>query len=254
MQEQLTMDAEVQSPNGAPMIHPAIIAIMRAIGPIAKDQDNKQQGFKYRGVDQVYNAVHPHFAEHGVYVTSTVLASEHRPGQSEKGKPFVHAILTMRFTYWAADGSHVSTEVVGEGIDYSGDKASNKAMSIADKYAILQLLKIPTALADQEAPLYDNPAADASAPKAAPRAERPKSDAPPPTADKARYDRINGLYHEWHKSAESNGVAFPSGPAWRGAWEAWLYTVTAKGGLGADWKAWTDADLETVEGKLGVTR
>lgn len=157
-------------PDGRAMIHPAIIAIMRAIEPIAKSSRNQQQNFDYRGVDAVYNAIHPHFAEHGVYSTSKVINAEHRAGKSEKGKDYVHAILHMRFTYWAADGSSVETEVVGEGVDYSGDKASNKAMSIADKYALLQLLKIPTAAVDPDR--HDNPDQRADAPKAQPRAQR----------------------------------------------------------------------------------
>jgi hypothetical protein len=135
-------------------IHAAIIAIMRAVAPIAKDQRNTQQNYNFRGIDQVYNAVHPHFAEHGVYSTSEVLKADHRvePRKDKSGRDqnVIHAILTMRFTFWAEDGSHVPTEVVGEGIDYGGDKASNKAMSVADKYAILQLLKIPTAAVDSD--------------------------------------------------------------------------------------------------------
>jgi len=133
-----------------PRIHNAIVEIMRAVGPVAKSQNNKQQGFNYRGIDQVYNAVHPHFAEQGVYSTSTILDAKHIDGKNAAGKAYVHAILRMRFTFWAGDGSSVATEVIGEGIDYGGDKASNKAMSVADKYAILQLLKIPTAMVDAD--------------------------------------------------------------------------------------------------------
>ena len=64
------------------------------------------------------------------------------------------------------------TEVVGEGMDYGGDKASNKAMSAADKYAILQLLKIPTAMVDSEREPHEAPAAKADAPKTQPRNDR----------------------------------------------------------------------------------
>lgn len=137
---------------GSGLIHPAIINIMRAVDPIAKSRENKAQGYNYRGIDQIYNAVHPHFAEQGVYSTSEIVEAKHLDGKNDKGKTYVHAILKMRFTFWASDGSNVATEVIGEGIDYGGDKASNKAMSVADKYAILQLLKIPTAMVDSDAP------------------------------------------------------------------------------------------------------
>lgn len=151
-------------------IHSAIIAIMRAVGPIAKDSQNTQQNYKFRGVDAVYNACHPHFAEHGVYSTSEVLDAIHNTDKSAKGQTIYNAILRMRFTYHADDGSCVSTEVVGHGQDYGGDKASNKAMSVADKYALLQLLKIPVAMVDPDR--HENPEPRANAPKQQPRAKR----------------------------------------------------------------------------------
>ena len=47
------------------------------------------------------------------------------------------------YRFVATDGSQVSCVVEGEGMD-SGDKASNKAMAVAHKYALLQVLMIPT--------------------------------------------------------------------------------------------------------------
>ena len=48
----------------------------------------------------------------------------------------------MKFTFYATDGSNVSTQARGEGMD-SGDKASNKAMAVAHKYALTQTFTIP---------------------------------------------------------------------------------------------------------------
>jgi len=153
-------------------IHAAIIAIMRAIGPIAKELRNTQQNYNFRGVDQIYNAVYPHLCEYGVYSTSEIMAEKHDNFISN-GKTVIHSILTMRFTYHAEDGSSVSTEVVGEGTDYGGDKASNKAMSVADKYALLQLLKIPTAMVD---PDREGPRTNPDAARQQPRGERVTGD------------------------------------------------------------------------------
>lgn len=201
-----------QAPAKPAAIHPAIIQIMRAIGPIAKSLRNEQQNFNYRGIDQVYNTVHPHFAEHGVYSTSTILAAEHKEGKSDRGKPYIHSILQMRFTFWAADGSSVSTEVVGEGIDYSGDKASNKAMSTADKYAILQLLKIPTAMVDADAPLRENPEPNRRAPKAQPRGERVHPD---------DIKALVGRWKDWWQAKFDE-------PPGREKWAEWVQAVTAR--------------------------
>lgn len=158
-------------------IHPAIIAIMRAIGPIAKSSRNEQQKYNFRGVDAIYNACHPHLAEHGVYCTSEILDAQHTTKEvtTKTGRSSLsHAILRMRFTYRAEDGSSVSTEVVGEGMDYNGDKASNKAMSVADKYALLQLLKIPVAMADPDK--HDAPEPREDAPRQQPRVGRVKGE------------------------------------------------------------------------------
>lgn len=221
----------------APLIHAAIIEIMRAVGPIAKSQRNEQQSYNYRGIDAVYNAVHPYFAQHGVYSTSTVLKAEHRDGKSEKGKQLLHAILTMRFTFWAADGSSVCTEVVGEGIDYAGDKASNKAMSVADKYAILQLLKIPTAAVDADKPVYDTPAMRTDAPRAAPRGERDNPENRP--VSRAELEK---LFAAW-RSLNENRDDWPADEGkQRERLMDWVFRATGKSSL-TKLSQWTRSDL-----------
>jgi len=123
---------------------------MRRVGAIGKDSVNKQQGFKYRGIDAVYNALNPVMSDLGLFLVPEVL--DHRREERETEKQIngqtvksllKYSILTMRYTMYAPDGSNVSCVVVGEGMD-SGDKASNKAMSIAMKYAAFQLFMIPT--------------------------------------------------------------------------------------------------------------
>lgn len=149
-----------------PMIYAAIVRILRAVEPIAKDQKAPQ--YKFRGIDQVYNECHRHFAENGVFSTSEVIDAQHTTSEVG-GKLICRSILKMRFTYFAEDGSSVYTEVVGEGLDYGNDKASNKAMSAADKYALLMLLKIPTAAVDSDR----TPAArNGDAPVSTPRGQR----------------------------------------------------------------------------------
>lgn len=125
------------------MIHEKIIAILADADAISKDRRNQQQGFNFRGIDDVYNALHPLLAKHGVFSTTEVLSERSEERQTAKGGTLIYRILTVKFTFYAADGSHVESVMIGEGMD-SGDKASNKAMAIAHKYALLQLLAIPT--------------------------------------------------------------------------------------------------------------
>jgi len=124
-------------------IYESIIAIMGDVEAIKKDKNNHQQGFKFRGIDDVYNAVHPLFAKHGVFSVPYVEDERTEERLTKSGSNLIYRILTIRYTFFATDGTSVVARVIGEGMD-SGDKASNKAMAIAHKYAILQVLCIPT--------------------------------------------------------------------------------------------------------------
>jgi len=129
--------------NTAPQINAAILSVMKEVGAIAKTERNTQQGFDYRGIDQVYNRLHPLMVEHGIFTTSEIITSERFEKPTKAGGILHVAVMKMKYTFRAADGSSVDTEVVGEGMD-SGDKASNKAMAIAHKYALCQAFMIPT--------------------------------------------------------------------------------------------------------------
>jgi len=113
------------------------------IGAIGKDKKNAQQGFMYRGIDQVYNALNPVMSELGIFFTPEILEQRREERTTKSGTVLYYTVLTVRFTAYAPDGSNVSMTVIGEGMD-SGDKSSNKAMSVAMKYAMFQLFCIPT--------------------------------------------------------------------------------------------------------------
>ena len=131
-------------------IHKAIVAVMREIGAIGKDAENVQQHYKYRSIEQVYNRVQPLFATHGIYSYPKVIESSRETHQTQKGGTLHYAVLTVEYTFAADDGSSIQVTVVGEGMD-SGDKASNKAMTAAHKYAICQVLNIPYQVVDPDA-------------------------------------------------------------------------------------------------------
>jgi hypothetical protein len=124
-------------------IYEAMAEVMKDVDAIGKNQTNQQQRFKFRGIDDVYNAVHPIFAKHGVFTVPTVLNERTEERQTRSGGNLIYRILTMKYTFYASDGSSVEAVVVGEGMD-SGDKGANKGMAIAHKYALLQTLCIPT--------------------------------------------------------------------------------------------------------------
>lgn len=127
----------------APKIYAAMSAIMRDVESVSKDQKNVQQGYKFRGVDSVYLALHSVLAKHQVFTVSDILDEKSEERTSKGGSHLIYRILKIKYTFYAVDGSSVATVVIGEGQD-SGDKASNKAMSVAHKYALLQAFCIPT--------------------------------------------------------------------------------------------------------------
>lgn len=124
-------------------IYQAIIGVMADIGAIGKDKKNAQQGFKYRGVDDVMNALQPVMVKHGLFVVPEIIDQRREERQTNRGGNLIYSVCTVRYTFYAKDGSSVQCVVIGEGMD-SGDKATNKAMSIAFKYACFQVFCIPT--------------------------------------------------------------------------------------------------------------
>lgn len=146
--------AETKKTSGISLIYSAIPAIMSEIPSICKDRKNADQGYNFRGIDDVYNAVNPILAKHQVFMRADIqdVKREERPSRSGGILAFVQ--VRVCYSFVASDGSFVSTDSLGEGMD-SGDKATAKAMSIAQKYALLQMFCIPTA--DQKDPENDNP-------------------------------------------------------------------------------------------------
>lgn len=125
------------------MIYKAINAVMEDIGAVGKTSKNQQQGFMFRGIDAVMNAINPALIKHKVFVVPEILDQSREERTTQKGGLLIYSICKVKYTFFAEDGSSIEAVVIGEGMD-SGDKATNKAMSIAFKYACFQVLCIPT--------------------------------------------------------------------------------------------------------------
>lgn len=130
--------------NGKPgEIYSLLPRLMGEVGAIGKGRRNQQQGYAFRGIDDVYAAVQSLFSGMGVFVVPEVIEQHREERKTQKGAALIYTILTVRHTFYASDGSHVSAVTVGEAMD-SGDKSANKAMSAAMKYALIETLCIPT--------------------------------------------------------------------------------------------------------------
>lgn len=123
-------------------IFKAIVNTMKDVGVVGKGDSNDFDHYKYRGIDAVMNALNPAMIKNGIFVVPTVLETtrEERQGKSQV---MMYTVLTVKYTFYADDGSYIDVVVVGEAMDRS-DKSTNKAMSAAFKYACFQTFCIPT--------------------------------------------------------------------------------------------------------------
>jgi hypothetical protein len=116
---------------------------MMEVPAIGKNQRNQTQGFMYRGIDVVMNVLQPLLSKHKVFAVPEIIDQRREERTTKSGNNLIYSICTIKYTFYADDGSSVSAVVIGEGMD-SGDKATNKAMAIAFKYACFQVFCIPT--------------------------------------------------------------------------------------------------------------
>ena len=111
---------------------------------IAKNRRNSQQGYNFRGIDEVYAALSPLLASHGLIIVPRMIDREVVERQSAKGGALFNVTVKAEFDFISADdGSIHVASTYGEAMD-SADKATNKAMSAAYKYAAFMTFAIPT--------------------------------------------------------------------------------------------------------------
>jgi hypothetical protein len=128
-----------------PLIYTQMSKILAEIKGVEKDRKMEGSGpkYNYRSIDDVYNELHSILGTHGVFVAPEVVKADYSDVTSSNQKLQTVCRLLVKFTFYATDGSSVSMVTPGEGID-SYDKATNKAMSGAQKYALIQAFLIPT--------------------------------------------------------------------------------------------------------------
>ncbi len=127
-------------------VYQAITAVQMALSKegISKSRNNAQQGYKFRGIDDVYNALSPMLAANQLCILPRCLSRTVVERTTQKGGVLFYVCIEAEFDFVSAeDGSKHTVKMFGEAMD-SGDKATNKAMSAAYKYAAFQAFSIPT--------------------------------------------------------------------------------------------------------------
>jgi hypothetical protein len=146
---------------------------------ITKDRRNVQQGYSFRGIDDVYNALAPLLARHALCILPRILSRTCTERESKGGGALFNVVVEAEFDIIsAADGSMHTCRNYGEAMD-SADKATNKAMSAAYKYAAFQIFAIPTEGEDADADTHQVQVQKPPAQQQQPKEEAKKTFAPP---------------------------------------------------------------------------
>ena len=130
----------------AKKVYEAIASVTASLAKegISKDRKNESQGYKFRGIDDVYNALAPFLAGAKLCILPNVQERVVVERVNAKGTILLYVTVKVDFAFVSAeDGSDHHVVTYGEAMD-SGDKATNKAMSAAYKYAAMQAFCIPT--------------------------------------------------------------------------------------------------------------
>lgn len=139
----------IEVPGGWPIciggtINADLSKVMAAIKPVGKEGTNREQNYKFRAAEDLMNALHIALAANGVTVTPyQVETLEDVMVTTANGKQKNKVALTVTYLMQAADGSFRFAQTRGAGEDYA-DKASNKALTSAYKYFVMEAFVVPT--------------------------------------------------------------------------------------------------------------
>ena len=155
--EKLVKEAAEKGPKAPETVYQKIARVMVKLSTVGikKDQTNTFDHYKFRGIDDVYNALAPAISEAGLVILPEVVEREVVERETQKGGALFYVTLKVKYHFVSADdgSTHVVT-AYGEAMD-RGDKATNKAMSAAYKYACFQTFCIPTEAQDADAETHE---------------------------------------------------------------------------------------------------
>lgn len=131
-----------------------ILGVMTDVQGVAKKDKNLSQGFNFRGIDAVVNAVGPEFRKHGGFLMPRVISKTASILPTKSGGSMNAVSLEVEFSIYGDEGEPVTGTVFSEAND-SGDKATAKAMSVALRTFLLQALLLPTDEPDPDSQSYE---------------------------------------------------------------------------------------------------
>lgn len=137
-----------------PSVYEALSAVMAEVQAVGKESRNTQQGYVFRGIDAVVNAVGPVLRKHGVIAVPHHSEARYRDVQTSTGKASRECTVSVTYRFYGPAGDFIEATVPGESMDF-GDKGAPKAMSVAYRIVLLQALCIPTDEPDADSQSYE---------------------------------------------------------------------------------------------------
>ncbi len=129
--------------------------VMGDVQAVRKGDRNQSQGYQFRGIDAVVNAVGPAFRKHGVVCVPLLEEVAYNTVEVGKNRSIMReCTVRVRYRFHGPAGDSIECVAIGEAMD-SGDKATPKAMSVAYRVALLQALTIPTDEPDPDSQSYE---------------------------------------------------------------------------------------------------
>jgi hypothetical protein len=140
-------------------IYAVMSAAMEEVQAVRKEGFNDSQKYNFRGIDQVVNAVGPIFRKHKIIPVPHHCSAKYRDVLTSTGKPSREVTVEATYRFYGPAGDYIEAEVPGESMD-TGDKGTPKAMSVAYRIVLLQMLCIPTDDRDPDQDSYERAAPD----------------------------------------------------------------------------------------------
>lgn len=253
-----------------PTVHELWMRVMNQVRSIEKGDFNRDQGFRFRGVDAVVEATGPALRSVGVIVLPhRILGSTAEEYTTSRGTRMVNRTVHVQWRVYGPQGDWFDGESMGEAAD-AGDKSLTKAQSVAYRVFLLQSLNVPTGEPDPDSQAHER-AFDPDGPVERARREwaEKQGQAPAPQTtpkvpqrqaqpQQSRSDRDDGSPATQEQAGEENQAAQADLEEARK--QLW---ATAKG-LGWTWKslAWrfhadhgcdsTESDAKTINAFLAA--
>lgn len=132
--------------KGVPLVLEAIGKMTELLAKegIGKERQNTDQKYKFRGIDDVRNAIAPLLSECKLVILPKLVSRTEKERTTKSGGFALQVVVRIDFHFLSReDGSEIIIPMENEAVDYS-DKATNKAISQAYKMLCINTFCIPT--------------------------------------------------------------------------------------------------------------